>query len=155
MQTIIGPLHIFLADDDEDDRVLFKEAIESIHPNFQLTTFMSGQDLINFLSHFENPPPDLIFLDINMPCKNGKVCLKEIRSIHKFEQVPIIMFTTSSNEKDIQETFSYGANKYVLKSDFFEDEKAIFKELFAQYEKGSLIHPTREKFLLKKTNNIP
>lgn len=149
MEASPRPLHILLADDDADDRLFFEEALTEIPISSRLTTFEDGQKLMDFLSEKQHPvPPDLIFLDINMPCKNGKVCLKEIRSNRKFEDVPIIMFSTSSRQRDIDEAYSDGANLYISKSIFFEDDVNILKRLFAINWNEYQPKPGKKRFVL-------
>ena len=142
------PLEIFLADDDADDRSLFEEAVLETKSLVKLTTVESGSQLMELLSEInEPPPPDLIFLDINMPGKTGKVCLREIRSNRKFDRVPIIMFSTSSFHYDIDETYKNGANLYVCKSVFFEDEINALQKLFSLNWQAYLVSPSKEKFI--------
>ena len=149
MEASPRPLHILLADDDADDRSFFEEALTEVPVSSTLTTLEDGQKLMDFLAEIRHPPPpDLIFLDINMPCKNGKVCLKEIRSNRKFEDVPVIMFSTSSQQRDIDEAYSDGANLYISKSVFFEDDVNILKRLLAINWKEYQPKPGKKRFVL-------
>jgi len=141
---------ILLADDDADDRSLFEEALLEAAIPAKLTSVENGQQFSDFISLIiDPPPPDIIFLDINMPYKNGKTCLQEIRKNEKFNKVPIIMFSTSSHPKDIEETFSNGANRYIFKSDFFETEKNMLKKLFSSNWKETLLDASNDKFILR------
>src|SRR5436190_395702 len=110
-----NPINIFYADDDDDDRELFKSALNDACITSKLSTFEDGCQLMQHLAEMNQNHPDVIFLDINMPYKNGKCCLKEIRSNHQLNEVPVVMFTTASDQKDIEETFAGGANLYVSK----------------------------------------
>src|SRR5882724_9169887 len=112
----MGKIVILLADDDADDRSIFLQAVNEAEIQVQLTVVEDGRQLTDFLSAVvEPPPPDIIFLDINMPFKNGKECLREIRQKKKFDPVIVAMYSTSSQRKDIDETFSFGANAYIIK----------------------------------------
>ena len=84
-----------------------------------------------------------------MPCKDGKKCLIEIRNDSKFKNVPVIMFTTSSHYKDIEDTFNSGANLYVCKSDFFENEVSILKKIFMDGWNHTLKNVSMENFVWK------
>ena len=112
-------LNIALADDDDDDRMLFSEAIEEISIKTKLSLFNHGQELMDYLSAPSVVLPDLIFLDLNMPIKNGMECLKEIRQNSNLKDLCIAIYSTSSSEKDIEETFLNGANIYLNKPNNF------------------------------------
>ncbi len=109
--------NIFLVDDDADDRMFFEEALKEISTETELTTANDGIELMTTLE--ENvtapPPPHVIFLDLNMPRKNGFECLKEIRETRKLENIPVVIFSTSANENSIEKTYSLGANCYIRK----------------------------------------
>jgi CheY-like chemotaxis protein len=124
-------LEIFLAEDDIDDRTFFEEALSVAEVSAKLTSFTNGKQLTDYLATVESPPPpDIIFLDINMPVKNGMHCLKEIRAEEKFSKVPIIIFSTSSLEKDIDKSYQFGADKYIVKSYSFDQDVQVLKKIF-------------------------
>ncbi|TYB77088.1 response regulator [Bizionia myxarmorum] len=112
-------LNVVLADDDEDDRMLFSEAIEEIEIRTKLSLFNHGQELMDYLNLPNIVLPSLIFLDLNMPIKNGKQCLAEIRSNPRLKDLCVAIYSTSSSEKDIEDTFLNGANIYVNKPNNF------------------------------------
>jgi len=149
METNSGnPIKILLADDDRDDRELFEEAVGAAELHTELTTVSDGDKLLKHLASLDGTLPDIIFLDINMPLKNGKECLKVIRSNRKFEQVPIIMFSTSAYKEDIEETFTNGANLYISKPNFLNDEVKILKEIFAPNWQKELFKSDKTRFVL-------
>lgn len=113
-------LKIFLADDDDDDREFFHEALNSIDFNCELITVNNGEKVINFFSG-NHPLPDLIFLDINMPKKNGLECLKFIRSTHPTGNFHIIMLSTSSATSIVDMSYRYGASIYIQKPSRFKE----------------------------------
>src|SRR5258705_11979617 len=90
------PVKILLAEDDEDDRELFKAALKEVKPEVKVEMVDDGQKLMSYLTSTDEAHPDIIFLDINMPCKDGIQCLKEIRGNKKLDDVPVIMFSTSN-----------------------------------------------------------
>jgi CheY-like chemotaxis protein len=141
---------ILLADDDPDDRSFFDQALTESDIPAKLTTVEDGQQLTHFLSGVaEPPPPDIIFLDINMPYKNGKNCLLEIRQEPRFDSVVVVMYSTSSERKDIDETFTYGANMYIIKPASFGAQINMLKTLFLPGWKERISNPSREMFVLK------
>ena len=123
-----SPLMILLADDDEVDRMLFKDAFKELKIKSIVHTVNNGTQLMDHLAKNDIALPHLIFLDLNMPHKNGLECLKEIRSNKKFKEISIAIYSTSSSEHDIEETFRNGANVYIKKpSDF-----GILKQLLVK-----------------------
>ena len=106
-----------LADDDDDDRDLFSEAISS--SDTTVTSVCNGKELMKVLTD-ETVLPDCVFIDLNMPEKSGMECLLEIRQSEKLRTLPVIIYSTSSNRKDIEETYALGANLYVVKPGSFK-----------------------------------
>ena len=143
------PFHILLADDDEDDRLLFKEALEELEIKPTVNTVNNGIELMVYLTKKDAPLPHLIFLDLNMPRKNGLECLKEIRSNEKLKNISIVIYSTSDNVKDIEETFLNGANVYLTKpNDFNTLKQLLYKAVAATYlYQGSSL--SKENFFLK------
>ena len=117
-------LYILLADDDADDRLFFKEAIEEINSNTLVSFVNDGSQLIYLLDQPGIRLPDIIFLDLNMPVKNGIDCLKEIRSNARFKDIVIAIYSTSGSDLDVQEAFVHGADVYIKKPNNFSDLKA-------------------------------
>ncbi len=143
------PFHILLADDDEADRYLFTEAFSELELVTIVHTVNSGVQLLERLNLKNVRVPHLIFLDLNMPGKNGLDCLKEIRSIEKLKELSIAIYSTSGNEQDIEETFINGANVYITKPNDFSSLKQVLKKAVMtayQYQDQSM---KRKNFLLK------
>ena len=114
--------NIFLADDDADDRAFFADALKEVNIQTELTTTSDGIELMTTLDESVTvpPPPHVIFLDLNMPRKNGYECLKEIRQTSKLKDIPVVIFSTSDNAHAIETTYKLGANCYVLKPNSHE-----------------------------------
>ena len=128
------PLKILLADDEENDRLLFTDAINELKVQTIIHTVNDGIELMDYLYKAGNDLPQLLFLDLNMPRKNGFECLKEIRSNSKLKEVAIAIFSTSLSEKDIEETFIHGANVYINKPNSFDSLKeALNKVIITAY----------------------
>jgi CheY-like chemotaxis protein len=125
-----APLSIFLADDDKDDRMLFSLALEELAIPTKLATFVDGEKLLTYLFENNDSPPDVIFLDMNMPRKNGIECLSEIKQNNKLKDLPVIIFSTSNSRDIIDRAFRNGADVYIQKpSDFSELKQVIFHAL--------------------------
>ena len=141
-------LHVLLADDDDDDRLFFKDAIEVVKVKTSVTMVNDGVELMDYLNDSETRLPNLLFLDLNMPRKDGMECLKEIRSNHKLKDLCIAIYSTSSLEKDIEETFIKGANIYIKKPNDFEKLKDVLEKVINinwQYHTSGF---NKENFLL-------
>lgn len=140
-------LNILLADDDPDDVSLFMHALKYAHIEHELMQVKSGDELGTFISNLHQPSPDVIFLDINMPCRNGKECLVLIRKDSRFDEVPVVMFTTSTELDDIEETFKAGANLYISKPFDFSHYAPLIRKMFAPGWKDRLLHSSRQTFV--------
>jgi CheY-like chemotaxis protein len=112
-------LNILLADDDFDDCHFFKEALEALPQTTALTTVHDGDELMNYLSEDTNPVPHVLFLDINMPRKNGFECLAEIKQDARLKDLPVVMFSTSNAQDKINVLFKNGADVYIRKPSNF------------------------------------
>jgi len=140
---------ITLADDDEDDRMFFTDAFEELKINTVVNTVNDGVALMNFLNAAETVLPNIIFLDLNMPLKSGIECLKEIKANPKFKDIVIAIYSTSSSEEDIENTFVLGANIYIKKPNNFGKLKEILSEVVTlnwQYITSGL---NKDNFLLR------
>lgn len=122
-------LHIVLAEDDEDDRLFFKQAIEQIDIKTKLMIFRNGQELMDYLLVPDTVLPHLVFLDLNMPLKNGTECLEEIRRTDRLRSLVVAIYSTSSSEKDIENTFVLGANIFINKPNSFNELKKVVKKI--------------------------
>lgn len=121
---------VYLADDDEDDRILFLEAVEELKLSVFVLQTVDGKELLDAL-HSAEQLPDIIFLDINMPFKNGFECLKEIRSAAgDLKRVKIIMFSTSSSSIHVKISYKLGADFYAVKPANFQGLKELLQRIF-------------------------
>lgn len=130
------PVTILMADDDQDDCLLVKDAfIESRLVN-KLLFVEDGEDLMDYLYHRGkyadvtiSPRPGLILLDLNMPRKDGREALEEIKSDPDLRSIPIVVLTTSKQEEDILRSYDVGANSYVTKPVTFNGLVEVMKSL--------------------------
>lgn len=139
--------NIFLADDDEDDRLFFEEALKEVCDDAVLTVAENGDELMEILYRPPVPMPDVIFLDLNMPKKNGFECLAEIKKNGTLKDLPIIIFTTSLQEESIKKVYSQGANYYVRKPTDFRQLKLIVEKLLAIDWLKEALQPEKERFV--------
>ncbi|WP_254561706.1 response regulator [Dyadobacter diqingensis] len=116
--TLNAPCTIFLADDDEDDTFLFQEALGQIPLPAELTVAENGMELMRKLAESERIP-DLIFLDMNMPVKNGLECLMELRRSEMYKETPVVILSTSVASYLLESAYNAGANLYVQKPTSF------------------------------------
>lgn len=112
---------ILIVDDDADDREIIRDAFKTNNDSAEYLPLENGDALLQYLHENKNGSlPSLILLDLNMPGKDGREALKEIKSDADFQKIPIIVFTTSSSERDKQTSYEYGANCFVTKPDTFD-----------------------------------
>ena len=132
----LKPLNILLADDDTDDCAFFKKALEQLSLSTYLTIVNDGDDLMDYLLENSDHPPHVLFLDINMPRKNGLECLSEIKHNIKLKNLPVVMFSTSNSWDTIDKLFKSGAHVYIHKpSDFAQLKQVIHHALPLAAEK--------------------
>lgn len=142
-----GTKHVFLADDDDDDRMLFRDALKEIQSFVTLTIAKDGEHLMKLLHELAHLP-DLLFLDLNMPLKNGLECLIEIKKEKKFASLPVIIFSTSSQPSAIDEVYKGGAHLYVRKPNDYLSLKKTIQYLISFNWHNNLEQPSKENFVL-------
>ena len=116
---------ILVVDDDMDDVQLFGEVIANIEPSIKLQHAEDGRDALEKLAETTNHLPDLIFLDLNMPRMDGKECLKKIKKDDQLNHIPVIIYTTSSQINDIEETMEAGAVCFITKPNNLKELERI------------------------------
>jgi CheY-like chemotaxis protein len=126
----------FLIDDDIDDQEIFLSVLQEVAPSIRCFTASNGQEAINKLTSAEIKP-DLIFLDLNMPLMNGKQFLKACGLLEECRDIPVIILTTSSDRKSMEETRQLGARDYITKPDKFSAWGSIIREKIDAYRMGT------------------
>ena len=134
------PLTILLADDDEEDRELARDALQDSRLATDLKFVNDGQDLLDYLRRqgrwgdpsVHAPLPGIILLDLNMPKKDGWEALVEIKSDASLRCIPVVVLTTSSDEQDVRRTYELGVSSFIVKPVTFEGLVEAMKVL-AQY----------------------
>lgn len=123
---------IYLADDDEDDRMLFMDAVGELDLEIQVKQAQDGQQLLESLYQAATEIPELLFLDINMPGKNGLECLKEIRNgALSLNGLKVIMLSTSKSDYSIEASYELGADFYAVKPDTYQELKKLLLDIFS------------------------
>lgn len=120
---------ILLIDDDRDDAELFKEALQEINPSIHFEYYEDSKEGLKQLLEKQNHLPDLIFLDINMPVVSGWQCLAEFKKADNLKNIPVIMFTTSSQPKEKETAKELGAAGFITKPSEFK----LLKEVIALF----------------------
>lgn len=139
------PISLLLADDDTDDCIFFKEALEELPVIFTLTTVKDGVQLMEHLGRESAELPDILFLDLNMPRKTGIECLAEIKMDEQLKQLPIVVFSTSLDMNVVKQLQQDGAQYYIRKpGEFSELKKVIHKALIHVARPGTEVPPTNE-----------
>lgn len=119
-----------LIDDDRDDQEIFKLALQDVNENVLFRAADDGVEGLALLQSEEQFRPNFIFLDLNMPRMTGKDCLAAIRQHPTLSGIPVVIYSTSSDPKDIQDTQALGATDYVVKQYSITSLKEILRRFF-------------------------
>src|SRR4051794_40368807 len=109
----------FIVDDDIDDQELFMEAVSEVDQSIECISASDCEEALDLLKSGKVVLPDMIFLDLNMPRLNGKQCLAELKRQANLKHIPVIIYSTSSEKKDIEETTKLGAAHFLTKPNKF------------------------------------
>ncbi|MGK2861480.1 MAG: response regulator [Chitinophagaceae bacterium] len=139
-------LEILIADDDDDDKELFQEAIYEISPYIKLSAVSNGIELMEKLR--QPSLPDLLFLDLNMPGKNGFECLTELNSILILKKLPVVIYSTSANPDQIERTYLNGATFYIKKPSNYQEIIDLLYKLVSFSTHKFFSQPSRKEFVL-------
>ena len=142
-------INILMADDDPDDRYFFSKALKSLSIPYKLVTINDGELLMNYLTENKEIFPDILFLDINMPRKNGYECLVEIKKNKDIKDFPVIIYSTSLKDTMAELLFENGAHYYLRKGDLKDLIKYLQLVLTMLVEKN-FQSPSIEKFSLNE-----
>ncbi|MEO6168182.1 MAG: response regulator [Chitinophagales bacterium] len=144
-----APIHLLLADDDKDDCMFFEEAIEELPFTVELTTVNDGEQLLNLLSRKTSELPNVLYLDLNMPRKNGLECLTEIKGNDELKDIPVIIYSTSYDPDMVSQLYDKGAQYYFRKpAEFYQLKKVILKSLTLSFQ---AVHsqPEKQHFIIQ------
>jgi CheY-like chemotaxis protein len=117
-----GKISILIADDDPDDRELIRAAFDENSIKHRINFVENGEELLRYLNrsgHYADetlhPFPQIILLDLNMPKKDGREALRELKADNIFKSIPVIILTTSMEQKDIVKSYELGVNSFIIK----------------------------------------
>jgi len=136
MSPVPRPITILLADDDADDRVLAQDALKESRLANDLRFVENGEELMDYLLRRgqyadpeTSPKPGVILLDLNMPRKDGREALREIKSNPELRSIPVVVLTTSKAEEDIYRSYDLGVNSFITKPVTFDGLVNVMKTL--------------------------
>lgn len=141
------PIYVLLADDDEDDRHFFERVLSEIEIDTHLTQVINGEALMKYLLKNPDMLPAILFLDFNMPRKNGLECLSEISMNEKLKHLPVIIYTTSLQEEIADLLYDKGAYYYIRKTDLVELKKCLL-HIRTSIKDNTFVKPAREEFIM-------
>lgn len=136
MTQTANSITILMADDDDEDRMLTKEAWEESRLANDLRFVEDGEELMEYLEHRgkytdpkDSPRPGLILLDLNMPRKDGREALRDIKASAELKRIPIVVMTTSRAEEDVLRSYDVGASSYIAKPVTFDGLVKVVRQL--------------------------
>ncbi len=162
----VKQLNILLADDDTDDCIFFKEAVVELLPSTNFTVVNDGEQLMQHLTNIVGAEnfvslPDVLFLDLNMPRKNGFECLEEIKQNKKLQKLPVIIFSTSFEQEVVNQLYHSGAHYFIRKPSEFSQFKNIIQQTItlmakelSDTKRRNISQPTKENFVLTVQNTM-
>jgi CheY-like chemotaxis protein len=122
---------ILLIDDDIEDQEIFIDALKQIDQTILCLSFSDGEEALKLLETDIIAVPDLIFLDLNMPRFSGKQCLSQLKKINKLTETPVVIYTTSADKKDQDDTKDLGADHFLIKPSRFDDLREHLKRILS------------------------
>lgn len=141
--------NLLLADDDTDDCIFFKEALQELPVTASLLTVHDGVELMQLLTTKETTLPDVLFLDLNMPRKTGIECLSEIKNNVKLKDLPIVIYSTSCHTDTVDMLYSIGANYYIRKAAEFSNLKKTIHEVLIRIMQKNISKPGKDTFVVQ------
>lgn len=148
MSTALRTRYILLADDDKDDSFLFQDILDELPLATHLTTVYNGEQLMQLLNETKEKLPDVLFLDLNMPRKNGFDCLLEIKRSEKLKFLSVIIFSTSFEQEVVSLLYENGAHHYIRKPNSYRQLKRLIHQALILTETTYIENPPHEKFVL-------
>lgn len=138
-------MHILMADDDKEEFLILKEAAEKTGKPLKISYAANWLQLWRFIL---KTVPDVLFLDLNMPVKNGIECLQLLRDDHKYDEVPILIYSTTVNKNDIDKAYKHGANYFLVKPGTVDDITDMVRKLCSMGKEALVTTPPREEFVI-------
>lgn len=139
--------HVLMAEDDDDDYMVFSLAINELSVKVVLTRAENGEILFKLLEKDEKHP-DMLFLDLLLPCKTGKDCLREIRANSKYDSMPIIVYSSLEDLQSIEFCYREGSNLYAIKPHSLKELKDVLEKIFSVNWKKMMYYPPMSRFVV-------
>jgi CheY-like chemotaxis protein len=133
LTTMTLQTKVLLVDDDLDDHEIFSLALREAEKPLEVIRAYDGMEALSYLADWHDDPPDFIFLDLNMPRMNGKQCLREIRKNEHFSHIPVVIYSISSEIKDLIDAQSLGAKAFIVKSASIHELTMALRDFFSDY----------------------
>ena len=137
---------ILIGEDDDDDYLIFSLAVEETSFKVLLSRAIDGQMV---LTQLEKELPDILFLDLNLPVKDGRECLKEIRANHNFDALPVIIYTSYEDLTNIEFCYREGSNLYAIKPSSVSDLRQILERILSIDWRKIKYFPPRTEFVMR------
>jgi CheY-like chemotaxis protein len=143
--------HILLADDDPDDQMLFKDAVSELvlETPVKLHLVNNGNELMEYLQEPLNPLPSLLFLDLNMPVKNGFECLYDIRQNPSLKNITVVIYSTTGNSLEIDDLYKKKADLFLNKPNSFSELETSLKQIIDLGIKRKIVQPGKANFVFR------
>lgn len=139
-------MQVLIGEDDDDDFLIFSLAVEDIAYKIMLSRAADGNTLMEMLNR---ELPDMLFLDLRLPGKDGKQCLHLIRADRKFDKLPVIIYTSLDDLQNIQYCYQEGSNMYTVKPNSVNELREILQRIFTLDWKRTLYYPPLDQFVLR------
>lgn len=140
-----NPVNILIAEDDDDDYLIFSIAIKETSFTYVLKRAENGEIL---LKHLNTEVPDILFLDLLMPCTDGKQCIREIRANKKYDSLPIIIYSSLNDLTSVEYCFREGSNLYIIKPNSISELRSVLERILAIDWKKTMYFPQRSQFII-------
>jgi len=148
MSVSLNTRRILLADDDKDDNILFQAILDELPLSTHLTIVFNGEQLMNLLNDTKEKLPDILFLDLNMPRKNGYTCLLEIKRSEKLKLLCVVIYSTSYEYEVVSLLYKNGAQYYIRKPGSYKQLKKLIYQALTLSAQVDFPQPSMEEFVL-------
>jgi len=143
----LPPFEILIADDDKDDCYLFKQILDELELPIHMTTMSDGEKLMSYLCDATTILPHVLFLDLNMPRKNGFECLSEIKTDEKLKHLPVVVFSTSFEQETVNRLYASGAQYFIRKPADYTQYKTTIQQLVTHISEDNTQQPAIKDFV--------
>ncbi len=140
-------IHLLLAEDDADDRQIFEEVLTQLPIAVRFTSVHNGEQLIGWLKQQKDHLPHLLFLDLNMPLKDGYECLLEIKKDPQLQSLPVFIFSTTADPNHVENLYKNGAQYYIQKPSSYTKLLQVIEQIINMPEEKKRVQPEKRDFI--------